>query len=790
MTTTTAAPTLCMTTVVAASGLLTMANAPASVTLAQAVVYEVPCPTAKALNAMALVASEGAGDATPNTADSSDTRFSDFRDPFYASTFPICYALAATTVTAYMLLIMLFVTPRSFLDGGVVYLGRRRGFTHSSSGGESIGGRPWLQKVAALTVAVSLTIATHDTFKVAQRQYQWGAQNAGVLQSAVMGSMELRVIRLISNTFLWLAQAQTLIRLFPRHREKVIIKWAAFALITLDLIFSAINSFKDREKGSYPNPMGGGSFDHPIPALSYLFQLLLGVLYAAWVIYYSLMKKRYAFYHPLMKNMPFLAVISLTAILVPVVFFIMDISKPEFTGWGDYVRWVGAAAASVIVWEWVERIEALEREEKKDGILGREVFDGDETLEVNAAEFPWLRNRRHRKDDGGHGGGTGGGNGPHRDQGLLRGNGWPSVSVITGRQRGQARDAHETRHRQQQQQQRWQQQHVPRTMGDILLPPLWPARPAPTATPLSRTDTPSAASTVYAVRYQSTSDATSRTPDLPTRTPDPSPPEHVPVGIGRQTGTHQVVVGSDEARPAQQASSAATQNGAAAQPLLRRSTDLEASGSTEVIRPSQWRTLTLSTGPPPHGESDEAPVQVRRQATRDIAEPTTGRDAAGRWDVRSRFELFAANQAEKLREKLRPTTDTDSLPVTVIPAPPRRGAALQQVLEEEEMGSRGREEDESNRSSWRREASDEMARLGRQESSTSAASGGNEGLLPGPASPPLWPGVRRRVLTFDDDESYDGSTAETASMETEGRESEDELRGGSRGPGAASPRQV
>jgi len=64
------------------------------------------------------------------------------------------------------------------------------------------------------------------------------------------------------------------------------------------------------------------------------------------------------------------------------VFFVLDISKPDVAGWGDYVRWVGAAAASVVVWEWVERIEALERNDKKDGVLGREIFDGDEMLEV------------------------------------------------------------------------------------------------------------------------------------------------------------------------------------------------------------------------------------------------------------------------------------------------------------------------------------------------------------------------------------------------------------------------
>lgn len=255
-----------------------------------------------------------------------ESHISDFRDPFYASTFPQCYALSATTIIAYTLVIMLFITPRSFLDGGVVVLGRK-GFTNGG-GGTSIGGRPWLQKVAALSVAISLTIANAATFRVAERQYSWGVQNAKQLQEDVLGGTELKIIRIISNTFLWLAQAQTLIRLFPRQREKVIIKWTAFALITLDVIFQSLNSFK----------YGGSDLTQPkfteaVPALSYLFALALGVLYAAWVLYYSIMKKRYAFYHPLMKNMILVAALSVVSILVPVVFFILDISKPDFAGW-------------------------------------------------------------------------------------------------------------------------------------------------------------------------------------------------------------------------------------------------------------------------------------------------------------------------------------------------------------------------------------------------------------------------------------------------------------------------
>ena len=64
--------------------------------------------------------------------------YSDFRDPFYGSTFPQCYALSATTVIAYTLAIILFITPRSLVDGGVVVLGRQ-GFTSGGTGGTNIG---------------------------------------------------------------------------------------------------------------------------------------------------------------------------------------------------------------------------------------------------------------------------------------------------------------------------------------------------------------------------------------------------------------------------------------------------------------------------------------------------------------------------------------------------------------------------------------------------------------------------------------------------------------------------
>ncbi|KAL2257190.1 hypothetical protein VTK26DRAFT_541 [Humicola hyalothermophila] len=598
--------------------------------------------------------------------------YSDFRDPFYASTFPQCYALAATTVVAYTLVIMLLVTPRSFLDGGVVVLGRK-GFTSGGSG-PSIGGRPWLQKVAALSVAISLTIASAATFRAAEEQYSFGVQNAKKLQMDVLGGNVLKIIRIVSQTFLWLAQAQTLIRLFPRQREKVIIKWTAFALITLDVIFQSLNSLHYHANDRVPRP---GSFQDAIPALSYLFALSLGVLYAAWVIYYSLLKKRYAFWHPQMKNMCLMAVLSFLAILIPIVFFILDISKPDFTGWGEYVRWVGAAGASVVVWEWVERIEALEREEKKDGILGREVFDGDEMLEMTSSDGSLARKKKGSSGSSGSKG-DGGNKEISIDNGRDaspdtrptsgRANRWSIVTSFTARYRSQPSTRRPAKPS--------DPSHIQSIDHDrirFLQPPLWPARPAPAVTPISRTDTASAASTVYAIRYHPLSASTTRT------TPPPVPGDNTTTTLSPSESA----VSSQASDDRSEGGDALPQTPQPAAPAPQRPLFTSPLLPLSRLRDLAQR-IPFSRS---HRAADEEHAAESNTPIRQEAATSSGANGSGsgnKWDFRGRFEDFAAVQVERLRERFRPIPDTDSLPVTVIPAPPRRGAALAEVLAEQQ----------------------------------------------------------------------------------------------------------
>lgn len=580
---------------------------------------------------------------------------SNVKDPFYASVTPQAYATGAATVISWMLVFMLLITPRTFFIGGASdgygLLGRR-GVISGAQGGASVigvGSRPWLQKVAALTVAISMTIVTADTFRCAERQYLTGFMNAEALRAEVVGSTEIKVSRIISDIFLWLAMVQTLIRLFPRHKEKVLIKWIGFALIILDATFSSLNSFMG-------NPVGRPKeFRDAIPALSYLFQLALSMLYAAWVLYYAIVKRRFSFYHSYMWNISLVALLSFIALITPVVFFVTDISNPNIAGWGDYFRWVGMAAASVIVWEWVERIEALEREEKKDGILGREIFDGDEMLEVTALDeihWParrrnWFKNGLHRRNGDDDGPGPGGTfasaiqekEGEKPAQAMMH----LSPPSNTTRPSSLGRSISEPR----------------RPSGESILSgdgtsaaslfvPIASLPPA-AVSPVSRTDTSSPSSTVYTIRYHTLNAPTTPQARPPSAGPD-RPQQRRRSSILRQSSS----LGEDDP----------------VLPVAEPLADDAASSSFASHIPNPFKRRRAL---PP------AEVINRGRVIEPVPIPSTDRTTTpahnySKWNIKGRIGAFAAEHGERFIERhAAKKTEEKDLPVTIIPAQPRGG---------------------------------------------------------------------------------------------------------------------
>lgn len=584
----------------------------------------------------------------------------DLKDPFYASTIPQTYVIAAATVIAWVLVVMLIIAPRTnFLGPSRAAPGFNNGHgliggaTGGSAGLIGVGSRPWLQKVAALSVAVSLTIATGDDFKAAAKQYVIGYMDATALREEVLGSLEIRVTRVISDVFVWLAQVQTLIRLFPRHKEKILIKWIGFSLILFDTLFSCLNSFM------VDNTNPPREFVDAIPALSYLFELALGLLYAAWVIYYSVTKRRYAFYHPKMRSICLIAVLSLIAILTPVVFFVTDVSNHDVAGWGDYFRWVGAAAASVVVWEWVERIEALERDEKKDGILGREIFDGDEILDVTPSEEAvWTTRRRDkdrdvRGDDGSD----------HQSSAMEQGLGGVARRFrprqLKQQQPSQARPGSHTAVADAE---REQDNNRSSTISFGSLPrpraqlgegaSSVPTPPPVAVSPVSRADTTSAASTVYVVQYDPTADI----------------PQPVRRPVDANGNTEQAVAQAHA--QAQRRSNEVEHRGTVAAPKEHEPRGSHMHPKSDERGRTAWHAVSnpfkRKRASPP------AEVQQARQAVENApVRAVTPAHYFSPWDIKNQLGVLAAETGEKFRDRKAGRRQNIDLPLTVIPAQPR-----------------------------------------------------------------------------------------------------------------------
>jgi hypothetical protein len=568
----------------------------------------------------------GAASSGVNGSNIDNSTVVNFRDPFYASIAPQFFAIAAATVVAYLLVIIIFITPGT--GGGRAFLGRR-GMISGNASVVGVGRRPWLQKVAALSVAISLTIASADTFKYCQQQYEAGYSDAGALVDKVNAGLEIRVVNVISDTLLWLAQVQTLIRLFPRHKEKVAIKWLGFALILFDTVFSILNNLVYQSVKSRPR-----RFADAIPALSYLFELSIGLIYASCVVYYSLSKLRFAFWHAKMRNICLVALCSLIAVLIPVVFFVLDITNADVATWGAYIRWVGAAAASVVVWEWVERIEALERDERKDGILGREIFDGDEMLDMTPSEevaWPGRSPNQRNDDETGEGNASGWANGNGTAHGPLR-----SRVPFQNRQSNLMATA--------------DMRTNPVIDGGLSngLDRKHPALPPQAITPVSRTDT-SSASTVYAVRR------------LPLSTPSPQLPED-------SNPTRLVIPKEASSVPSDstmvdviRTSPAGLTN------MANRQSAIESQPKKNTV--PLWRAV-----PNPFKRrraSPPAEVAGAQSTTETLPDPPVA-VSSGRPSTRPRVDAFAASQKRKFRTRGKGQSLETPLEVIVIPAQ-RRG---------------------------------------------------------------------------------------------------------------------
>ena len=270
------------------------------------------------------------------------------RDPFFASVTPQILALAGATIAAAILLILLFLT-------------RTR--------------KPWVQKLAALAMTVSLVTYMVVSIDMLQDQYADNRYDADELRE-VSQSLGCKVFAYIADFLIYLAQVQTLMRIFPRKRDKVIIQWTGLGLILLTMVFNALFQFL-QPTAPPPNKRSTAwaIFLQILPPLNYLFSIALAFIYAVCVFYFGVVHRRVALTVPAGLILAFLSLICIT---IPIIFFCLDIWAKFVVGWGQYIQSIASIGSTVIVWEWIDRVDESESKRiGKNAILGRRIFEDE-----------------------------------------------------------------------------------------------------------------------------------------------------------------------------------------------------------------------------------------------------------------------------------------------------------------------------------------------------------------------------------------------------------------------------
>lgn len=220
--------------------------------------------------------------------------------------------------------------------------------------------RPILYKLSLVLSSAYLITVTICAIRTLKNHHNQGFLDSYVLRQSLRTS-PLYAINLTFNTIVYLAQVQTTMLLFSRQKEKRMVFWLGGSLTIVSQTIWGISVF-------HPAVLQSS-----LPAFTYLFQIAIAIMYFFCTLYYAITHMNTIF-DPSVIGFTVFA-ISMPA--VSLVLFIVDLANVWVMEWSDAVSWVASVLAIISVWEWFVRIDQLERIKKKNGILGRQVYDDD-----------------------------------------------------------------------------------------------------------------------------------------------------------------------------------------------------------------------------------------------------------------------------------------------------------------------------------------------------------------------------------------------------------------------------
>lgn len=217
--------------------------------------------------------------------------------------------------------------------------------------------RPILLKLSLVLSAVYCSVIFGLTIQNIKSQYYTGYL-CTVRLADVFSRQSIVGICLGFNVVLLFSCIQTTMGLFPRAKEKTLVLAIGGILVATSQILWGVSIFLSND-------------DSVLPAFVYLLQIAQAILYACCVIYYVVNKRQAT----LCKSLLPFTFLTLVAVLIPIVLFIVDVNGWWIINWVDSVSWVSTLLSVITVWEWYQYVEEKFNQLEQSKVLGYQIFD-------------------------------------------------------------------------------------------------------------------------------------------------------------------------------------------------------------------------------------------------------------------------------------------------------------------------------------------------------------------------------------------------------------------------------
>lgn len=257
---------------------------------------------------------------------------------FKYSIYPLIYSLTVSTVMCIFLTVIVFTN-----------------HTQNPS---------WLLRAESALASTNLGILFVRAIVFLDKQHDLGYSSGEKLLESLQSDNVFSTIDFIVVLMAQFAQVQVIIRLFSRVKEKrVSFIIGGFLSICAQVIWG-VSTFSKFD-------IDTDSDFSILPAFTYLLRIALAMMYCGLIIIYGFGRRSFIF----QKDIMLLTILTFLVINLQFAFFITDISNVWVSELSEIFNTTIYVSVTVIPWEWINRVHALERYQQTEGILGRPVYE-------------------------------------------------------------------------------------------------------------------------------------------------------------------------------------------------------------------------------------------------------------------------------------------------------------------------------------------------------------------------------------------------------------------------------